>query len=139
MTNTLSYEIRTSKAKIQGVFATREISLGTIFMSGVLLEAGTRSDSKDGSEATVSRHICQVSHGRSPNSKCDRNRASRMEVFALGDIKRGEEITLSIRDVVLFRAQPRSLSIPNTTESWRRSRRDTQSDWARRLGGREIE
>lgn len=125
MTNTLSYEIRTSKAKIQGVFATREISLGTIFMSGVLLEAGTtRPDSKDGGESTVSRHICQVSHGRSPNAKCDRNRASRMEVSALGDIKRGEEITLSIRDVVLFRAQPRSLSIPNTTESWRQSPRD---------------
>lgn len=125
-TNTLTYEIRTRKTKTQGVFAARNISLGAIFMSGtLLLRADTRLDNGDdrNSEAIASRHICQVSHSSSPNAKCDRNRASRMEVCALRDIRYGEEITLSLRDVVAFRAQPRSLSIPGHTATLGAKRR----------------
>lgn len=118
-TNKLSYEIRTRKTKTQGVFAARNISLGAIFMSGALLRADARLDNRDdgNSEAIISRHICQVSHSSRPNAKCDRNRASRIEVCALRDIRCGEEITLSLRDVVVFCAQPWSLSIPGRTGS----------------------
>lgn len=107
MTKQLSYEIRTSKAKAQGVFATREISLGAIFMAGALLARADRN-----SEATVASHMCKINHHRRrPNAKCDRNKAGRMVICALGNIKRGEEITLSRRDVVALCAQPRSLSL----------------------------
>lgn len=106
MTKQLSYEIRTSKAKAQGVFATREISLGAIFMAGALLARADRN-----SEATVASHMCKINHHRRPNAKCYRNKAGRMEICALGDIERGEEITLSRRDVVALCAQPRSLSL----------------------------
>lgn len=109
-TNMLSYEIRTRKTKTQGVFATRNISFGAIFMSGALLPRVDIRPDDGNSEATISRHICQVSHSSSPNAKCDRNRVGEMEVCALRDIRCGEEITLSLRDVVVFCAQPWSLS-----------------------------
>lgn len=109
----LAYEIRSNKNRGQGVFATREIAVGTIFMSGVLLLSAHTSKDDRNSEVTITKQIYKISHGCSPNAKCDRNKANRMEVSALTDIKRGDEITLSIQDAVLFRAQPRSLSIPD--------------------------
>lgn len=109
MTKQLSYEIRTSKAKAQGVFAIREISLGAIFMAGALLARADRN-----SEATVASHMCKINHHRRPNAKY-RNKAGRMEICALGDIERGEEITLSRRDVVALCTQPRSLSFHVST------------------------
>lgn len=107
----LSYEIRTSKTKAQGVFATREISLGAIFMAGALLAQSDRN-----SEAAVTSHMRKINHHRHrPNAKCDRNKAGRIEICALGDIKCGEEITLSLQDVVALCAQPRSLSLSTCT------------------------
>lgn len=103
------YEIRTSKIKGQGVFAAHDISFGTIFMSKAPLVARSGRNRNRNSEVTVHSHVCEISHSRSPNAKCDRSSAGRVEVCTLRDIKCGEEITLSRRDVVAFCAQPRSL------------------------------
>lgn len=111
MVKNLPYEIRTSK--IKGVFAAQDISFGTIFMSKALLVARVdRNRNRNrNSEATMYSHVCEINHSRSPNAKCDRSRAGMMEICTLRDIKCGEEITLSRRNVVALCAQPRPLSI----------------------------